>query len=129
MAIGRPFQPGQSGNPGGRAKGLEKRVRELVDFDKITLALQDIAMGIRPADGPLKDLAIKTRDRIEAAKLLYDRGYGRAKQTVDLKGDVVLGERPVDVRPLTDEELRVAAKLDDGLAEEPSDDGGDATDD
>jgi hypothetical protein len=81
------LMPGSVLNPGGRPKGLEKRVRELVDFDAITLALQDIALGRQPksADGtPMLHAEIKTSDRIKAAALLYDRGHGKAKQAIEL---------------------------------------------
>ena len=33
LAFGRPFRPGQSGNPGGRPKGLSRATRELVGED------------------------------------------------------------------------------------------------
>jgi Family of unknown function (DUF5681) len=35
---GRGFQPGQSGNPGGKPKGLSRRVRELVGDDGHAIA-------------------------------------------------------------------------------------------
>ena len=67
--IGRPFQPGVSGNPGGRPKGVVSRIREqtndgaeLVDF---------LVQVVRDETEP-------TRVRIEAAGELLDRGFGRA---------------------------------------------------
>ena len=73
---GRGFQPGQSGNPGGRPKGLTRRVRELVgdDGDAIAAFMYEV----------MADDAARTADRLEAAKWLADRGFGRAVQAVDI---------------------------------------------
>ena len=74
VPIGRRFQPGVSGNPGGRRSGLAKLVRrstrngrELVDF---LIAV-------------LRDDEASRRDRLEAAKVLLDRGFGRVPATLD----------------------------------------------
>lgn len=44
---GKGFLLGQSGNPGGRAKGLQRRVRELVgdDGERIAAFLLDVLNG------------------------------------------------------------------------------------
>lgn len=84
------FRPGNCANPGGRPKGLEARVRELVDFDKITLMLRDIALGEMPP-GVTSESGVKIKDRIEAAKLLYDRGFGKARAVVDLTTEIAKG--------------------------------------
>jgi hypothetical protein len=78
----RPWKPGQSGNPGGRPAGLEQRVRELVDFDKVTLVLQDIVLGMPCEDGTREKPSAKDTDRIAAAKLLFERGFGRPREEV-----------------------------------------------
>lgn len=94
--------PGQTANPGGRPKGLERRVRELVDFDAITVAMADIAMGRTP-EGVQTDGPIKTRDRIAAASLLYDRGFGKARAIVDLAAEINQGGmQDIDVDVLDD---------------------------
>lgn len=73
---GRGFQPGQSGNPGGRPKGLTRRVRELVgdDGDAIAAFMYEV----------MADDAARTADRLEAAKWLADRGFGRAVQALEI---------------------------------------------
>ncbi len=110
------FKPGQSGNPGGRAKGIERVVRETVaelehtdagvtlkGWEAISAKLFRIAMG-------------DERDRVPAAKLLLDRAYGQAKAEVKLTdGDVV---KLPDMRGKSMEELRkiVEGAGDDGDA-------------
>jgi hypothetical protein len=61
---------GVSGNPGGRPKGLAKATRALVGEDGLALAQiwWDIA----------RDETRRDRDRLEASRLLADRGWGKA---------------------------------------------------
>jgi len=67
--------PGVSGNPGGRPKGLSRRVRELVGDDGHEIA--EFMFGV------LSDETERTADRMEAAKWLADRGFGKAALVVD----------------------------------------------
>lgn len=76
--VGRPFQPGQSGNPTGRPKGLAKRARELVGDDG-TRVLEFLATV-------MDDESARLGDRIEAAKLLLERGFGRAP--IEVQGEL-----------------------------------------
>jgi hypothetical protein len=71
----KPFPPGVSGNPGGRSKGLQRRVRELVgdDGDKLAQFLFDV----------VSDTSEKTGERIEAAKILLERGWGKAPIAIE----------------------------------------------
>ena len=73
---GRGFTPGQSGNPGGRPKGLARRVRELVGDNGEAIAAFMFEL--------MSDDSARNADRIEAAKWLGDRGFGRPIQGVDL---------------------------------------------
>ena len=59
----KPFRPGQSGNPGGRPKGIAAKAREHGDK-----ALQVLVDGLADDD-------IKTR--LIAAREILDRGYGK----------------------------------------------------
>lgn len=70
-----PWQPGQSGNPAGRPKGLSRKVRELVGGDGEALAQVFIDV--------LADPKASSRDRMEAATWLADRGWGKPTQHID----------------------------------------------
>lgn len=72
-APGRPFPPGQSGNPGGRPKGIAALARAHTDK-----AVQVLVDGMESDD---------ERVKIAAAKEILDRGYGKAPVfTADLTG-------------------------------------------
>jgi hypothetical protein len=73
-AVSKPwlFKPGQSGNPGGRAKGLASLVREQTrDGAELVEFMLSVLRGKKKA--PL-------RLRMEAAAWLADRGFGRVAQ-------------------------------------------------
>lgn len=86
---GKPFQPGQSGNPGGRPK-VVAHVRELAR-EHTDLAIRTLAEICESAD---KDSA-----RVAAATALLDRGYGKPPQEVS-----------IDVSKLSDDELFARAR-------------------
>lgn len=67
---GKGFMPGQSGNPRGRPKGVGRATRELIGEDGMALVQLwwDIA----------RDETRRDRDRLEASRLLADRGWGKA---------------------------------------------------
>jgi hypothetical protein len=71
----KPWQPGQSGNAAGAqapAVRLARKVREMTNDGELILELLfDISFD---ADAP-------RRDRLEAAKMLLERGFGRALET------------------------------------------------
>jgi hypothetical protein len=83
----RPGQwaPGQSGNPGGRPKGIEALARAYTPqaLEALVVALQDPGT------------------RVAAAVALLDRGWGKPKQTIAGDADnpvtyVIRGPTPVE---------------------------------
>jgi hypothetical protein len=76
---GRGFMPGYSGNPGGRPKGLAKATRQLVGEDG--MALVELWWSIA------QDPMARTSDRLEASRLLADRGWGKAAVFTQQEGD------------------------------------------
>lgn len=85
--VGRPFERGLSANPGGRPKGLAKLVRQVSrDGRDPVLVLMDILHG--------RIKGTRIRDRLDAAKELLDRGYGKA--TTHSESEVTVhNERPL----------------------------------
>ena len=67
---GAGFVPGQSGNPAGRPRGLARITRELVADDGRPIAEFWLAT--------MNDPGAKLSERLEASRLLADRGWGKA---------------------------------------------------
>ncbi len=100
---GRPnpgFKPGQSGNPGGRPKGLARRVRDEIGADGGELV--EIMLEIA------RDLDASRRDRMQAVEWLAVRGWGRAP---DVDPELKLFPSSVDLDKLTLAELDALFEL------------------
>ena len=76
---GNGFKPGQSGNPGGRPKGLAKTVRDACGGSPLCLAhvLLEITKNPKAHD----------RDRVAACRELLDRGWGKAPAYASMEAD------------------------------------------
>lgn len=70
-----PFQPGQSGNPGGQTK-LNRDIKEL--------ARQHADAAIQALVEALSD----PKQRVAAAQALLDRGFGKPKQEIEASGSL-----------------------------------------
>ena len=77
MKIGKPFQKGQSGNPGGRPKVVAE-VREL--------ARQHTNEAVETLVSIMKSSKAAPAARVSAANALLDRGYGRPPQHITGEG-------------------------------------------
>ena len=89
-----PFKPGQSGNPGGRPKGIGTIAREHTD--------RAIAILVEALEDE------NSRVRIQAARELLDRGWGKpVAMVLETRGGV---------KDMTDEELEARmAELEDQI--------------
>jgi hypothetical protein len=91
---GRPFKPGQSGNPGGRPKVLG---------DVQELARQKSPEAINTLSNIMNDDKAPPAARVAAANALLDRGYGKPTQPISQ----TLAK--VDPSSISDEELAAIA--------------------
>jgi hypothetical protein len=97
------FQPGVSGNPGGRPHGLARAARAAVGDDGERI----IGFWISVMD----DEDASTRDRLEASRLLADRGWGKVTTQAPLYAAQTETAQPeVDRRP-TRERMLALLKL------------------
>lgn len=72
-----PFQPGQSGNPGGRPKA-NARVRDLAR-EYTEVAIETLAQVAQVGESEAA--------RVSAATALLDRGWGKPAQPLDGDGE------------------------------------------
>lgn len=86
----RKWQKGQSGNPGGRPKGLVTRIKELTNGgEDIFECLVGAMKGTLPArEGETKGESVKAKERIQAATILAHYAFGKpVETTVQVKAD------------------------------------------
>ena len=93
---------GESGNPGGRPKGLGE-IRE------IARAHTDAAINVLV--GVMGDDEASPSARVAAASALLDRGWGRPAQTLDLKSQISLSDALREIAEHRQVELDSLPKL------------------
>jgi hypothetical protein len=126
--LGRPFVRGQSGNPGGRKRGAERRFRDVAEARVYTAKDGTEYTGLDAMAHVLLDIAYDhregARDRLAAVSTYVDRGWGRVKQEVELSSDGAQTQA-IDWSKYSVEEqaqylelaLRLGAIADDGTTE------------
>lgn len=108
---GKGFRPGQSGNEGGRPRGLERLFRDKLGEGGVDEAI-DILLTV------MRDPKAAAKDRLRAVEIIFDRGWGKPTQTVN--GEIGIGmsaeqQAFLDALQLSPEERRKRiAEIDDG---------------
>lgn len=94
---GNKFQPGKTGNPNGRPK-------KLPDLDLLLAEVLGVGSdGIEEASLILEALRKEAKKGdVRAAEMLFDRAYGKAKQTlaVNHSGTILNGFRQKENQPI-----------------------------
>jgi KTSC domain len=84
--------PGSTANPSGRPRGLERIARDVVEknggFEALMQFLADVAIGKLAA-------AAQIKDRLKAADMLCERGYGKPKAIVEIVEDAAAQDEDV----------------------------------
>ena len=93
------FLPGQSGNPGGRHKGVA---------EVMALARTYTKAAIETLAGIMQDEAAPKHARVAAASAILDRGYGRPPQAIEHSGDGVVLQVVTGILRAPDEPLEAS---------------------
>jgi hypothetical protein len=122
------FRPGKSGNPGGRSKGHERKLRECVDG--MTAADPCAADGEEPRQIPAWEAVVKRAvldavagDRY-ARDFIADRLMGKPKQTVTFEDTDDNPDEDAAIEALSLDEVRVLAKVRAATVQGPRDGNG-----
>ena len=86
---GRPFKPGQSGNPEGSSKGRRGRPpgqkpHRVVLWDLQQAAKDKSKRGLEILEQCMEDTTCDWPTRMRAFEMLWERGYGRPQQSIDM---------------------------------------------
>ncbi len=88
-----PWKPGQSGNPRGRpsgARGLARYIREHTDDGR---KLADFLLRVVDCeDGKVGDCKITMDHKLEAVRILLNRGFGRPVEQIAVDGGASLSD-------------------------------------
>lgn len=110
-ARGRPFQPGQTGNPGGRPRGLAV-LRESIQargahlVDELFAIVDELPRQVPQDEGPAFYVGPTHRDRIMAIDKLLAYGYDKPIQAVEVSGPGGGPLATADVTRMTTEQRR-----------------------
>lgn len=84
VPVGRRFQPGQSGNPGGRKKLTPEQKQQELDLVR---ACREKSLAALAVIESLMHTADRDSTRLAAAQFVIERGWGKAVQPVAGDGD------------------------------------------
>lgn len=93
----------KSPNPGGRTRGINALLDEVVDWRVLAERLYDIALSQKTGKGA------STRDRLRAIEMLTDRRFGKPQQKIDVTGDSAPDMRQLEDADDADLERMIAA--------------------
>ena len=115
----RPWQPGESGNPTGRPKGIRELAQLVLaateNGEELVKALLAVIRGEVPdLPGVQKEQVVRVSDRLKAVEILMDRAFGKAPQHLELGG---AGASKWDdvLESWTDEDMMAVVRLRDQL--------------